>query len=486
MAKKQELNLYNILFTGRDPWDRDIDDATTFRGATRVGNDRRTHGFRPHGALRGPLWRVWLARQLVYGLPICPPFWLTVLAVTGIAAWGWSPWTLLAAPIYLLSILTAAAVLGVRYLRKLWETRQVYRDIIWPTAKTVARITGTKVGWTGARRMVQVPDNHGAKRAPDVPAEPIRIALPVGVPYTATMQRQIESAVAATTGTPNAEAEFHISKRAPYVLISPTLMPPTDIGYADIERHLNETTLSRILVGLGPGRRPIFWDYDNDSPHCLISGPPGSGKSTLVKFIEAQRMMHGAGVVGLDDKLISHLWMWQPTLLPSVLYAGDIEPIHNASLKVQRELVARKRALAGGAIQAMTIDVVIEEANFLMIQLAKYWKKEVKEPGDSDVTEAVDALQDITYRGRELLLHAVWIGQRLEAYCFGARGGASVRNAVQNRALTDWGKPEWNMFGLGLPFQRCLRQGGGHWIDIKRRGAEQFQVPLLTNEEARR
>src|SRR5215207_3890737 len=59
-----------IMFSGDDPWGRHLDDATWFRPATRVGRHRRRLGLRGHDHLRGPLYRVFLARFAFIWPPI--------------------------------------------------------------------------------------------------------------------------------------------------------------------------------------------------------------------------------------------------------------------------------------------------------------------------------------------------------------------------------------------------------------------------------
>src|SRR5215207_9143541 len=109
MTNKGSFSLFNVLFTGDDPWGRNLDDAIFLRPATKHGTDTRRMGFRPAGILRGALWRVWLARQLSgIGLPFSPPLWLLLIGAALVITGKTGTWALLL-PVYYWCALTLAA-----------------------------------------------------------------------------------------------------------------------------------------------------------------------------------------------------------------------------------------------------------------------------------------------------------------------------------------------------------------------------------------
>src|SRR5215207_824202 len=125
MAKRgslwKDFSLHNVLFTGQDPWQRDLDDASFLRAATTHGPDKRRWDIRPKDTLRGPLWRVWLARMLFIWPPPVLFLWGAVLAIRGQAG----SWALLL-PLFWWWLLLAAV--AAFFLRKLWKWWHVHEQ----------------------------------------------------------------------------------------------------------------------------------------------------------------------------------------------------------------------------------------------------------------------------------------------------------------------------------------------------------------------
>src|SRR5215207_2943537 len=110
MARKGPLwtsfSIHNVLFTGQDPFERDLDDATFLRAATKLGPDQRRWEIRGKDTLRGPLWRGWLARTLF----IWPPPVLFLYGITLTARGKAGVWVLMLPVFWWWLLLAALAV----------------------------------------------------------------------------------------------------------------------------------------------------------------------------------------------------------------------------------------------------------------------------------------------------------------------------------------------------------------------------------------
>ena len=77
------------------------------------------------------------------------------------------------------------------------------------------------------------------------------------------------------------------------------------------------------------------------SPHLMIPGISGGGKSNLAAFLLIQEMMRGSLIFNLDPKWISHLWLQD---LPNVISAHDAPSMHLALVWLGKELLRRTKA----------------------------------------------------------------------------------------------------------------------------------------------
>jgi hypothetical protein len=333
--------------------------------------------------------------------------------------------------------------------------------------------------WKGSPRVLGVAE----------PAEepPVRIQLPIGKCAAEADRKRLVQAVSNVLGMPDVKARWDLIGRHPFVDLTPNRPPPREVTFADIKRAVEAADIDHPVVGLGPGRKVETLDYVDESPHILISGATGTGKSTLTKLALCQRMHLGAGLLVADYKMVSHRWAHD---LPGCRYCWRIEDIHEMLLDLGLEVRRRKEnAIIPGSgpddplRDFRALDVVLEEMNSLSDELRRYWV-EIKEQGDPSQSPAIQAVRDVINMGREFKIFVHVASQRASASIFGPGGGDS-RESFSTRLLAGWSVQTWKMLVPNLPFQRFPSGPRGIWGRVQGGELHLFRVPRLSNTEAR-
>jgi DNA translocase FtsK/SpoIIIE-like protein len=331
-----------------------------------------------------------------------------------------------------------------------------------------------------------------AEKAEDTPAgrveeQPVRIALPPGKCGSVNVQKNLLAAVGGVLGMPDPLAKWFLRGRHPYVELRPRRLPPAQVLFAGIKRHFEAADIDHPVIGLSAGNHVEVIDYENNSPHVMVSGGSGTGKSVLLKAILCQRMHHGAGLIMLDYKRVSHRWAHN---LPGCIYAWRIEDIHNVAVRAGVELERRiETVLPEGddtevdLVDFRVIDIMVEEINSLTPQLVAYWA-EIRDSDAPTASPAVAAIKRIVNMGREYRMHVHIGAQRASANVFGANGG-DIRESFQTRLIAKWTVQTWKMLAQGLPFQRCPSGTRGIWARVQDDEVVIVRSPYLTNRQAR-
>jgi hypothetical protein len=162
------------------------------------------------------------------------------------------------------------------------------------------------------------------------------------------------------------------------------------------------------------GGRPVAVDFDAESPHLLVVGAPGVGKSNTLSIIAAQHLRNGGLVVVLDRKEFSLKCLRG---LPGVTYLSAIEDIHNGLVNLWAEAERRNQAYRdwdddadGKPNVGPRILVIVEEGNVLSGKLAKYWKK-IKTSEDDKDSPADEALDNLLFAGRAIRMNVAFVAQ---------------------------------------------------------------------------
>jgi len=345
-------------------------------------------------------------------------------------------------------------------------------DIAVQRSHPISRYFGRKI----------IPDTETPAEAPEPP--PVRIFLFPGRVSSEQDRKRFAAALGPVLGMPEVKCAWYPKGSRPYVEIRPQLAPPPAVSFDQIRKHLVKAPLTAPFMGLAPGNHPVGIDLDNNSPHTLISGGSGTGKSVLLKNFLAQRMHNGAGVVMLDYKRVSHRWMHN---LDGCVYAWRLAEIHAMLCAAGEELARRLENVLppdddidAEMQQFPTIDIVVEEINSTTKLLDAYWRTVLDGKGTSP---AITSLMTLVNMGREYCMH-VWIAaQRASASVFGNNGG-DLRESFQTRLMAKWSVQTWKMLAGNAQYRRFVG-GRGVWARVQDDEVEIVRVPLWTTKEAR-
>lgn len=253
---------------------------------------------------------------------------------------------------------------------------------------------------------------------------------------------------------------------------------PEVLDWNEAKGFIYDCPESQVMLGVDGDCEPVYFDFDNDSPHVLINMGSGGGKSTLARGIATQALTKGANVVFLDAKRHSHRWAKN---LPGVHYAQTFTEIGDALVSVGMELHRRNEVVDDfpGPIEEAPVGeriiVVFEEMNATMDAL-KSMSRKLPE-GSYD---AMDALKDIMFMGRAAKIHVVAIAQFASAE---AMGGSAIRENFGYRILARYTKQAWTMlaYDCGVPQPAPKEKGRGR---ICHGGvARETQFLYLTEEQ---
>lgn len=436
---------------------------------------------RPYLTLTGPIWQRLARRHAALTVP---------LPLAALAPWyGTAP--VLA---YETSLaLGTTAYLGYRARREL-RGRKLNRRYVDPAARVLCSMVGARYVQAAGRRLIEL--ESGWK-----PGDPVVLTMPNDVPLTDAKERQLVSAVGGRLGIVGAKGSWNRTGERVRVTIAGTPLPPEMVTLDMLADAVAASPLTQPVIGWGPAG-PVHIDYVQDSPHVALSGAAGTGKTTLLRFLLAQRMAHGVGVIFLDAKRWSHKWAHK---LPGdrAQYWYRVPDMHEAMVALGEELHRRIEADEDELETFRTIDVVVEEINSLIKMLTGYWRGERKrimnaakqaQADDMDYDEAdldpptlspaVAALQYAVNMGRELRIHVTVAAQRLEANVFGSNSGAAVRQSFGLKLMARWDKALWKMLASGHDYVAWPGGKLGLWGFVQGTDFVIVRVPDISGDQA--
>lgn len=405
---------------------------------------------------------------------------VTVAGLIGVGMMAARTATIVAVSAGAVLALAVAALVMARTVRE-WNHARVY---VRPLHRALAPFVGVPLA-TRPQAWLTVPRGFAEAESAE-----IRISLPEGFLTTADAKRAIALAVTDKLALEDAALSFRTVGRKAAAIITTTAPPPRAAGFAQLREVIDHAPASAPVIGTGRNGKPVSADFEADSPHVLVSAGSGGGKSTIVRGLVAQGLHNGAVAVVCDIKRISHAWTRG---MPNVIYARDIAEIHNTLISVKTELDRRNGLVDELADEngdlppeaksqmGPRILLVMEEMNATARRLADYWRK-VKTKEDPAVSPAVEALGDILFMGRAVLVNVIAVAQMMTAKTL---GGPEARENFATRIMARYTVNAWKMLAPEVwPMPRSSRHAGRLQVVIGG-SARETQGVYFTSAEAR-
>ena len=260
-------------------------------------------------------------------------------------------------------------------------------------------------------------------------------------------QKELVGIVVAKTGIESPEVTWRTAGPAPMLTVTASRPPPMRVLLADVRVAIMEAKQDELVWGLGKHGALIKSSLSGDSPHLGLSMGSGAGKSVTARAILTQMLFHGAIGLIFDYKMISHQWARD---LPNVAIVRRPHEIHAALLWLGREAERRNEVALHGsdmdgnvhAVVGPRLVIICEELNATIAQLRTYWRQ-VRAKEDPVRSPALDALDSVSFMGRQVLMNLVYIGQRLSVKAAGGDGDA--RENIGVIAFGRYSASNWKM-----------------------------------------
>lgn len=370
-----------------------------------------------------------------------------------------------------------AGTLAVPKVVKIKRARVFRRTVIEPVANSVAIVLRERyvsgMGHTWVTVPIDYRDNEAAK---------IVVRLPMAWTGEDGDRTRLAKVVAERLQVEDITPSWNLSGASPHVAFSVPPKPPALVEWDMARSHLAESSETAPVIGFGPRWKVEAFDLRLEAPHLIIAGASNAGKSEAIATIVSQFMRKGYGILCLDAKFTSHMWLRK---IPGVLYASESEELHQALIWLDLELLRRARfvAMGGNPAELVPLLAVLEEMNGASNRLRAYWKS-IKGSSDPMMSPALTALQNLASMGREMRVHIILAGQSLTAK---AVGGPETRENFGGRMLGRATMAQWKVLAPQIKKPPAKQGPPGRWHIVVGETVREFQVPFsdMKNEEAR-
>ena len=274
----------------------------------------------------------------------------------------------------------------------------------------------------------------------------------------------------------------------PYVTLREPVRPPRSVGLADIMPFIEQAPGHRPVIGLAAGNKPFDFNLRTESPHVMVVGGTGAGKSTLTSSAFAQGLSKGALGIIIDYKRISHTWAYG---LPNVEYQRSIESIHDCLVRLHVELERRTRVyesnvdINGEIPESVSVGprivVLLEEMNATLAALRTFWEQ-TREKDDPKKSPAIDAFFALTFMSRAVDINMYSVAQMGTVRAFG--GSPEGRENFGIRCLARYSPQAWKMLSNIWPMPKNSRIPG-RWQIVAADEVTEVQVARVTAAELR-
>lgn len=391
------------------------------------------------------------------------------MTVLSLAAWPWlGYWPLWTYVATVLSIMTARTWTAVRT----WRFR---RHVLSPVTAVIDPVIRSRS-----------PSGQGLVHL-DIPRDfrdrsdtAIHVHLPMDWTPDASDMTKLTRLLSQRLNMSELTAAWTLTGRKPYVTYALPAKPPERVTFTDMVDFADDAADGTVIMGQGPNGQLVIFDLAMESPHLLAAAGSGAGKSELAAWLAGQFMRRGFGIIVLDAKFVSHMWLRR---VPGVLYAAESEELHEALLWLDEELLSRARFVSAGGDPAVLVPlfVLAEEMNGATNRLRGYWKNEL---GGKGMSPALTALANLANMGREMRVHIMMVGQSMTAK---ATGGPEGRESFGARALARATSNQWRMLAPQIKPIPAGHSAPGRWHLVVGNLLREYQAPFcdIKNQEAR-
>jgi hypothetical protein len=369
-----------------------------------------------------------------------------------------------------------------------WKLRAHRKAVVHPIRAAVALRVGQSPT-KPAEKWLEVPPDYKTNVA-----NPVVVHLPQGFDREQHGSK-LEKATLERLQLAEHQVTWHNYGDNPTVSFGLRPAPPRFVGLDMVMHALDGLPSDKLILGMGRGEKVVSVSLEVDSPHMSISAPSNSGKSATGGFAIAQQLYKGAAAVILDTRAESHTWAFN---LPNAVVFTQIDKVHSALVAVEDEF-RRRQALVEQEVRAgrarppfPRLWVLFEEMNITTPALIQYWagyrnRIRLEDPEEYKKlpakSPAVSAQGNVSFAGRSVNVHGIYVAQRLTAASTGDTTGA-VRENMGIRYMIKPRPSTWKMLADGASFPDFIRGGiTGHAFVVINGEQEEVQGAYATDPE---
>lgn len=241
--------------------------------------------------------------------------------------------------------------------------------------------------------------------------------------------------------------------------MAPKPQPPEVVRFADLIPEFERCADGQLILGLDQRSELFKMNLEEDDPHIAYSMGTGAGKSVALRNLIAQLIRQGATISIVDPKMVSQTVFEG---VPGVFLSNDPRHVGDmwdtigritSVLNERMDAYARDRSARDSWNREV---LIVEELNTFADLCVEYWRMVKPKGGPNKPPVWGDIAGDLRM-GRELKIHVIVVGQRLDsASC----GGYGLRDSFGTRVLSRYTWQQWKMLVGTSPIPRSVKKRG--------------------------
>ena len=344
------------------------------------------------------------------------------------------------------AIFAGACAWAAWLIRRWWRERDHYRKYVKPLHLVASRQVGIPAAADPRSWLTIAPDRSLTE-----------LEFPQGYNPSPDDRKRLVETVGAKLGLEDPEPDWMLAGPRPRLALRPSVSSPASVPLAAVRAEFDRVKPDELVWGLGKHGALITTSLAMDSPHVGLSIGSGGGKSRAARNLLGQMLYRGSLGIILDVKQLSQHWTSFGEQLPNVYVARELREIHNVLLWLAVELARRNREglkhadIEGNVppgVLGPRVIIVGEELNATVKYLRGYWR-EIRTKDDPARSPALNALDALSFMGRQVSMNIVFIGQRLSVA--GTGGDGDSKENIGTIALGRYSPSNWRMNASDFP-----------------------------------